>query len=450
MCHNLPHPFDSAHLVTFLPAPRCCGTLRKAMNRRHFLSLLPSAALAQQPRRASEAPKAQPQAHPDWHQWHGPNRDNISTETGLLKTWPSGGPKLLWSIRNLGTGYGSLALRGDRIYVQGTVGRDSAVFALNRADGKPVWNAPIGPALDQDRGGGPRGTPTVEGDLLYAISENGDLACIRATDAHVAWHRNMLKDYNGQNPNWHISESPLIDGNNVIATPGGRNGGIVAFDKGSGKEVWAARELTDEAGYASCIVADVGGVRTIMNLMSEAGVGVRANDGKLLWRYEKAANGTANCTTPVYSDNKVFYTSAYGTGGGLLALNPANGGVQTQEVYFSRDMQNHHGGVILHKGHLYGFSNAILTCMEFATGKVAWRDRSVGKGSLTYADGMLFLFSENNVVGLAEATTTGYVEKGRFNIEDQGRPSWAHPVVCGGKLYIRNQGVLNCYSVAGA
>jgi outer membrane protein assembly factor BamB len=423
------------------------------MDRRHFLALLPSTALAQQrrPGAAAKPPLAAKTASAsvaDWPQWHGPNRDNVSSETGLLKSWPSGGPKLLWSIRNLGTGYGSLAIKDDRIYVQGTMGRDSVVFSLNRADGKTVWNAPIGPALDQDRGGGPRGTPTIDGDLLYAISENGDLACIRKNDAHVAWHRNMLKDYGGSNPNWHISESPLIDGNNVIGTPGGRSGGIVAFEKSSGKEVWASRELKDTAGYASCIVADVGGVRTIMNLMSSAGVGVRANDGKLLWSYEKPANGTANCTTPVYRDNKVFYTSAYGTGCGLLALTPSDGEVKTQEVYFSRDMQNHHGGVVLYKDHLYGSSAAILTCMEFNTGKVAWKDRSVGKGSVTLADGMLYVFGENNTVGLVEATPTGYVEKGRFSTEDQGRPSWAHPVVCGGKLYIRNQSVLNCYDIA--
>lgn len=184
-----------------------------------------------------------------------------------------------------------------------------------------------------------------------------------------------------------------------------------------------------------------------VNFLHNAGIGVRANDGKLLWQYSRAANGTANCTTPVFSDNKVFFTSAYGTGCGLVNLAPQGNGVNAQEVYFSRDMQNHHGGVVLHKGYVYGFSNAILTCMEFATGKVAWRDRSVGKGSLTYADGNLFLLGENQTAGLAEATPTGYVEKGRFSIEDQGLPSWAHPVVAGGRLYIRNQDLLNCYDV---
>jgi outer membrane protein assembly factor BamB len=166
-----------------------------------------------------------------------------------------------------------------------------------------------------------------------------------------------------------------------------------------------------------------------------------------MWRYEKAANGTANCTTPVYADSKVFYTSAYGTGCGLLHLTNEGGTLKADEKYFSRDMQNHHGGVVMVNGHIYGSSNAILTCMDFAEGTTRWRDRSVGKGSLTFADGMLYLLGENNTVGLAEATPDGYREKGRFSIEDQGRPSWAHPVVCGGKLYIRNQGTLSCYDI---
>jgi outer membrane protein assembly factor BamB len=409
------------------------------MNRRQFIPLLSAAVVAS---RVESAPGLE-----DWPQWHGPDRNNISKETGLLKQWPSSGPKLVWSIRGLGSGYGSLAIKGDRIYVQGTKNNQSVVFALDRATGKPVWNAPLGRALDQDRGGGPRGTPTVEGDSLYALSENGDLACIRGKDATVVWKRNILSDFGGRNPYWLISESPLPDGNKLIVTPGGRGAGMVALDKASGKEIWRASQLNDPAGYASCIIADVHKVRTIMNLTAESGVGVRATDGKLMWSYGKAANGTANCTTPVYHEGKVFYTSAYGTGCGLLALTPTDGEIKAQEMYFSRDMQNHHGGVIFHQGHVYGSSNAILTCLDWATGKPVWKDRGVGKGSLTLADGMLFLFGENNTVGLAEASPEAYREKGRFTIEDQGRPSWAHPVVCGGKLFIRNQDYLNCYDI---
>jgi outer membrane protein assembly factor BamB len=192
---------------------------------------------------------------------------------------------------------------------------------------------------------------------------------------------------------------------------------------------------------------DVQGVRTIMALTAQAGVGVCAADGRLMWRYERVANRVANIATPVFHDNRVFYTSAYGTGCALLGLTAQNGVLKAEEIYFSRDMQNHHGGVIFSNGFLYGYSNNILTCLEFATGRVAWKDRSVGKGCLTSVDGNLYLLSENNVMGLAEATPDGYHEKGRFSIPDQGRPSWAHPVVCGGRLYIRNQGWLACYSL---
>jgi outer membrane protein assembly factor BamB len=409
------------------------------LTRREMLALLPAAAAAQQ-RPAAAAPA-------DWPQWHGPNRNNLSTETGLLKQWPSGGPKLLWTANGIGAGYGSLAIKGDRIYVQGAAGGKSTLFALDRANGRPVWNAPIGRTLDQDRGPGPRSTPSVEGDRIWVLTENGDLACVNAKDSYVLWNRNILRDFGGSNPNWLLSESPLIDGEKVIVTPGGRGGTLVALEKNSGKEIWRSRELRDGAGYASCIVADVQGLRTIMQLTSDAGVGVRADNGGLLWRYEKPANNVANCTTPVYSGNKVFYTSAYGTGCGLLNLSRQGDSIQTSEAYFSRDMQNHHGGVVLVNNKLYGFSNAILTCMDFATGQVHWRDRSVGKGSLTYADGMLYLLGEGSQMGLAQATPDAYVEKGRFSIQDSGLPSWAHPVVCGGRLYIRNQGTVSCYDI---
>jgi len=410
-------------------------------NRREVLALAATAAAGMSKTRAQGAPE------PDWAQWRGPRRDGISTDKGLKTSWPAGGPPKLWEAEGLGHGYSTVALAGNRIYVQGTKDNSSVVFCLNRADGKHVWTAPLGRALSQDRGDGPRGTPTVEGDMVYALSENGDLACLRTRDGSVVWKKNILNDFKGENPHWLISESPLIDGNNLIVCPGGRGTGMVALNKTNGQWVWSCGELSDGAGYSSCIVENIGGVRTIMTLTANAGVGVRANDGKLMWRYERAANRTANCATPVYGDNKVFYTSAYGTGGGLLNLTPQGGAVSAQEAYFTREMQNHHGGVVLYNGHLYGFSNSILTCMEFATGSVKWRDRSVGKGSLTLADGHLYLLGEGHVVGLAEATPEGYREKSRFQIPDRGLPSWAYPVVCGGKLYIRDQGTLTCYNV---
>jgi outer membrane protein assembly factor BamB len=392
-----------------------------------------------------------PAPNAEWPQWRGPQRNGLSADKGLLKQWPSAGPPKAWSISNLGEGYGSLAVVGDRIYVQGTSGSASTLFCLNRADGKTLWTASLGPKVEEGRGNGPRSTPTVDGDRIYALTENGDLACLRTTGREPSrlWSKNILKEFGGSNPGWLISESPLIDDNRVIVSPGGNEAGIVALDKMTGKTIWTAKELSDQAAYSSCIAAEIGGVRTIMNFTSKAAVGVRASDGKLMWRYDKAANRTANCTTPVFADNKVFFTSDYGTGAGLLGLTAQNGEVKAQELYFTKDMRNRHGGVVLVNGYLYGFSGypGPLTCIEFATGKKMWADRSVGIGSLAYADGMLYIIGEKQVVGLVEATPNAYVEKGRFTIPDQGKESWAHPVVAGGKFYVRDQGALTCYDV---
>lgn len=393
-------------------------------------------------------PNTVPSGPSDWPQWRGPERNGVSKDSGLLKQWPSSGPQQAWAISGLGEGYGSLAIKGDRIFVQGTRGEASVVFCLNRADGKTVWSAALGPKVNEGKGNGPRSTPTVDNDRIYVLTENGDLACLRAHDGSPVWRKNILRDFGGSNPGWLISESPLVDGNRVIVTPGGGGAGMVALDKMTGKDIWRAKDISDGAGYSSAIAADVGGVRTIMNFTSRAAVGVRASDGKLMWRNSSAANGTANCTTPVFADNKVFFTSDYGTGSALLGLSAQSGEVKAQELYFTKEMRNHHGGVVLVNGYLYGFSGSSgLACVEFATGKRMWANRSVGKGSLTYADGMLYLLGEKHVAGLAEANPNAYVEKGRFSIPDQGEDSWAHPVVIGGKLYIRNQGMLTAYDV---
>jgi outer membrane protein assembly factor BamB len=383
----------------------------------------------------------------DWPQWQGPDRNGLSTETGLLQKWPPSGPPLAWSVSSLGGGYGSIAVKGDRIFVQGAKNKESVIYSLSRADGRGIWSKAIGPAGTNDRGSGPRGTPTVDGDRVYVLTERGDLACLKAQDGTAVWQRNILSDFGGRQIPWLISESPLVDGNLLIVTPGGSAAGVVALDKMTGKTIWTAKELSDEAGYASPIAADVQGVRVVMTLTSRAGVGLRASDGKLMWKYSQVANGTANIATPIFHDNKVFYTSNYGTGAALLGLTAQDGEVKAQQIYFTRELQNHHGGVVLVNGYLYGFHNSILVCLEFATGKMQWRDRSVGKGSLTYADGNLYILSEDNLVGLAAAAPTLYQEKGRFRIADQGLPSWTHPVVAGGRLYIRNQTTLAAYDV---
>ena len=382
----------------------------------------------------------------DWPQWQGADRTRISRETGLMKEWPAKGPAVVWQATGLGSGYGSMAVAGERVFVQGTRGGNSVVVALNRADGKEVWSKALGRSGDDDRGPGPRGTPTVDGDRLYVLTENGDLACVK-TDGTAVWQRNILRDFGGRQLQWLISESPLVDGPHVIVSPGGPGAGMVKLDKMTGKTVWQARDLSDPAGYSSAIAADIGGVRTYLTFTAGAGVGVRASDGKVMFRYDRAANRVANITTPVFFENKVFFTSAYDTGAGLVSLSAQNGTVSASEVYFTREMKNHHGGVVLLNGYLYGFDDSILKCIEFATGKMMWRDRSVGKGSVTAADGDLYIQSESNMVALAAASPAGYQEKGRFSIPDKGLPSWAHPVVSGARLYVRNQDSLMAYDI---
>src|SRR3954469_10868850 len=228
----------------------------------------------------------------DWPQWQGPDRTGISKETGLLKQWPANGPPLVWTATGLGGGYGSMAGAGGRVFVQGTRGRQSAVMALNRADGKEVWSKALGSSEGNDQGPGPRGTPTVDGDRLYVLTEAGDLHCLK-TDGTAVWQRNILKEFNGRQLRWLISESPLVDGPHLIVSPGGQGAGMVKLDKMTGKTVWQTKELSDPAGYSSPIVADVQGVRSYMTFTAGAAVGVRASDGKLMWSYDRASNRTA-------------------------------------------------------------------------------------------------------------------------------------------------------------
>ncbi len=584
----------------------------------------------------------------DWPQWRGPNREGVSAETGLLKEWPEDGPPVVWQIEDVGVGYSSIAVVGDRIYTQGDLDGVEHVICLDEKTGRVLWAeqpAPAKAALDQrvaqeferldknadgqidelealaglgtnfnnadraasdnssdneklaaqraalllsldangngqlefdevsrylgndfanidrpdndadaeklaaartagflksldkdgdqkisrdeargsalDRpfnradkrpegenkgdqlltaeeiseylassekgkdgrlareelanyylqrypgrdgtltktelrgyygglrdgqGDGPRGTPTVEGDRVYAEGGLGDLTCFSAKTGATIWHVNLSKDLGGGRPGWGYSESPLIEGNLLIVTPGGNQGTVAALDKMTGEDVWRSASVTEGAQYASPIVADLAGERQFVIFARNNVFGVRASDGQHLWSYSRANNGTANCATPLAYKDHVFASSDYGTGGGLIRISPSGDGQRADEVYFEQKMRNHHGGIVRVGDYMYGYGSALM-CMNFLTGETAWANRSVGKGSLTCADGMLYVLSEGNQVGLVEATPEEYREHGRFRIESQGRPSWAHPVVANGRFYIRNQQRLTAYDV---
>ena len=381
----------------------------------------------------------------DWPQWRGPQRDGISRETGLLDVWPAGGPPQIWKTQGLGEGYSALAIANGRLFTQGQRGDRQFVLALDATTGRKLWETPTGPAFPQDKGGGPRGTPTVDGDRVFALAGEGTLVSLDAKTGSVFWSMNVVEKFGGRVPNWGVSESPLVDGNNLIVTPGGPGAAVVALNKITGTLVWKSQ--SEPAAYSSAVVEEVGGIRQIIVFTGKDVVGLRSSDGTLLWKYDKVANKVANIATPIFENGLVFVSSAYGTGCALLKLTAEGGTVKASEVYFSSVMQNHYSTSVIVDGTLYGFSNAILTAMNAETGQVAWRDRSVGKGWVTYADGMLYLLSEDGVVGLAEATPTGYKEKSRFQIPRGSFPTWVPPVISEGRLYLREQDNLYCYDI---
>jgi outer membrane protein assembly factor BamB len=382
----------------------------------------------------------------DWPQWRGPRRDGVSKETGLLKDWPANGPRLAWRISGAGDGYSSFAVAGGRLFTLGARQNTEYVFAFDAASGKKLWEVANGRRFNNDRGDGPRGTPTIEGDRVYVFGSSGDMTVLDPATGKVFWTQNLLQKYGGSNINWGLSESPLVLSDRIIVTPGGRGASIVALRKTDGSLIWKSQ--SDEPGYSSALLHPIGSIQQAVVFTAERALGVDVNDGRVLWSYNRVANRTANIATPIARGNHVFLSSDYGTGAGLLALTASGNGIKASEVYFTNEMRNHHASSVLVGDYLYGFSSSILTALHFETGKVAWRDRSVGKGSLVFADDRLYLFSENGVVGLAEANPQKYVEHGRFQLRTGNLPTWSHPVVSGGKLFIRDQDTLYAYDVA--
>jgi outer membrane protein assembly factor BamB len=583
----------------------------------------------------------------DWPQWRGPNRDGISTETGLLKEWPKEGPKVLWQVDSVGIGYSSLAIKEGRIFTQGDLDGVEHIMALSAADGKTLWAVQPGPVisllaerlanefkqldrnkdgeigefealqrfgwefnkfdrpaagdadarvkaraeavfakldtdgdgklsfaeagnilrdyferidaedkaadaaqlaatraaaliqqLDKDgdgkisnketpntclgrhfgridrrdpatnkgdelltsaeieefftksepgrdgvltkdelvefyvkqkppgdgklsldelrvafggyrngMGDGPRGTPTVDGDRVFAEGGNGDVTCLDAATGKTIWHVNLSRDFGGGVPGWGYSESPLVVEDLLIVTPGGKKGTLVALDKHTGNVAWSSGEVTEGAHYSSPVLATIAGEKQIVQFARESVFGVSLKDGKFLWKYTNPANGTANCCAPIVDHDYVFASSSYGVGGGLAKVAVLDGKFSAEEVYFEKKIACHHGGIVKIGDWMYSNAGGTLMCMDFLTGNIAWQDRSVGKGALVVADGMLYVLSENFEMALVDASPGGYSEKGRFKFTAHGRWSWAHPVVAGGRLYIRDQQALTAYDV---
>ena len=389
----------------------------------------------------------------DWPQWRGLNHDNVSTETGLLKDWPEGGPKLLWKTKELGQGYSSVSISGNRIFIAGDKQAESFVQALNLADGKPVWSAKLGKAgeVGQPPFAGPRATPTTDGEFVFAVSQWGDLVCYQAESGKEVWRKDYTKDFGGAMPFWGYAESALIDGEQVVVTPGGSQGALAALNKKTGVIVWQSKEFTDPAAYSSLIVADLGGVRQYICLSPDNVAGVASKDGRLLWKARRKGN-VAVIPTPVFSDGLVYVTSGYGAGCNLFKITPDSGKFSAEQVYANKVMVNHHGGVIKIGDYVYGYSEGKgWTCQDFKSGEAKWQEKEkLGKGSLVYADARFYLRQEDKKgsVALIEASPDGYKEHGRFDQPERSdKNSWPHPVVAGGRLYLRDQDLLLCYDV---
>jgi outer membrane protein assembly factor BamB len=373
-----------------------------------------------------------------------------------LAEWPAEGPKLLWQVKDIDDGYSTPSIVGDRLYLLSNKGTDDEfVQARSVADGSQAWAVRIGD-VGPNQGPqypGARSTPTVDGDVLYALGSDGDLACVELAGGKVRWQLNLRTELGGKPGKWAYAESPLVDGDTLVATPGGDEATVVALDKKSGEMIWkCVLPEGDEAAYASAIVVDTGGLKQYVQMLEKGLVGVDAKTGNCLWRYEKTAQGSpASIPTPV-AHNALVYSATGRGGGGLVELTVSPSGVETEEIYANSKLPTSIGGSVKVGDYLYGTNSAGLMCVDFATGEVKWQDRGIGAGAVCYADGCLYVHGEEGDVALVEATPEAYRQKGKFTPPDQpdrGRAkAWAYPVVANGRLYIRDKGTLWCYDVA--
>jgi outer membrane protein assembly factor BamB len=394
----------------------------------------------------------------DWPQWRGPQRNGVSQEKGLLSEWPKEGPQLLWTVTDLGAGYSTPAVVGDRIYLLGNEGLENE-FVEARAveNGQRLWSdrlGKVGNPKQEPNYPAARSTPTVEGKLLYALGSDGDLVCLETTTGRERWRKNLRSDFGGKPGEWAYAESPLIDGDKLICTPGGTNATLVALDKQTGGVIWScAVPGGDAATYASAIVVDVSGIRQYVQFLEKGLVGVDAKTGKFLWRYEKTAVGSPAVILTPLAEKDQIYSGAYRAGGGLVKLQVKNGTVEPEQAYFSPKLPIGVGGVVKVGEYFYGSTGQAYLCVEFASGTVKWEDRALAPAASCYADGRLYLHGENGDVGLVEPTPEAYREKGRFTPPEQPKRAnamekpWAYPVVANGRLYIRDGVKLWCYDV---
>ncbi len=388
---------------------------------------------------------------PGWPRFHGPNGDNHSPATGLLKKWPDEGAKLIWTAKGIGHGFAGVTIADGRIYTAGEFNDDTLITALD-LDGHVQWQAENGQGRATASPAGARCTPTIDGDRLYHENAGGQLVCLEAKTGNRLWSLSLGTEFQGKGGGYDQSESPLIDGDRVICCPGGATA-MVALDKNTGKTVWRSPSVGEPAGYTSPILVCYRGLRMILAVSQFQLIGVNADTGELLWQFKHYKSGPyCICAMPVYHDGQVFLTAGYGKGSVLLQIKVEGRNASVEPAWQSTDLDNRQGGVILLDGYLYGVadrnSNAKWICLDWKTGKTMYAERGLGQGSLTYADGMLYVLSERGKVGMVRATPTSHDVTSTFEIPQGGDgPVWAHPVVCGGRLYVRHGDFLYVYNL---
>ena len=411
----------------------------------------------------------------EWAQWRGPKRDSISTETGLLKKWPDGGPRLIWTATGLGDGFSTVAIANGTIYTAGVLDKTTHVMALDM-DGKLKWKSPNGDAWSapswarrrsgndsghsgRRRGGrgggmprfvGARAAPTIDDGVAYHLAELGRLAAFDATTGKEKWAFSLPEKFAAERPKWGMAEAPLIDGDNLIYYAGGAKGYMVALNKKTGDVVWANTDIGDQASYCSAILVEFGGVRQIITMSAKAVIGVNADSGAKLWRVGHVNMRSINISTPVFHDGYVLASNGYGGGSIIIKLKAEGGKISAEKVWSGREMDNHHGGVVLLDGYVYGSGDRDKgwSCIELKTGKVLYKAAGVGKGSVTYADGMLYCYGEDGLMGLVAATPKEHVVTSQFQVPKGGEGKyWAHPVIFDGRLYLRHADKLYAYDI---
>lgn len=390
-------------------------------------------------------------ASESWPRFRGADNTGRSPDTALLKTWPEGGPKRLWLFENAGHGYSGFSILDGKLYTMGTRDDATILLCLDAATGAERWTAKIGPVLKNGWGNGPRATPTLDGDRIYTVSGGGDIICVSAKNGKKIWSKRM-KSFGGEVPRWGYSESLLVDGNHVICTPGGTTGAVVALNKKTGKKVWQSKGFTGPAEYSSTVVADIHGKRQYVRLLQKKVGGIDAKTGKLLWSADFPGR-IAVCPTPIVDGNQIYVTAGYKVGCMLVEVDKQ---WKTTTVWQNKVMQNHHGGVVRVGDYLYGHADRGWVCQKWADGSEVWRERSFKKGAIHYADGMLYCLEERSGnVALVKAGPDGFEEASRFTLSPQSEirsrrgAIWVHPVVLGGRLFLRDQEYIYCYDVRG-